>query len=69
MKSFKLAVKLKEVTFALLRALGLHIHPEKEYHTTTHVGDHLGMTIDMNENLFRAPKEKLGSISALANNC
>jgi hypothetical protein len=33
-KSFILAMKLKEMTFALLKALSLQIHPEKGYHTT-----------------------------------
>ena len=54
-KSFNAAMKLKELTFALLKVLGLQIHPEKGYHTATQVGDHLGMTIDMKENVFRAP--------------
>ena len=63
---FNLTMKLKEVTFTLLRALGLQIHPEKGYHTATQVGDHLGITIDMKESVFRAPKEKLGNISTLA---
>ena len=65
-KSFHATMKLKEVTFALLKALGLHIHPENGYHTATHVGDHLGMTIEMKETVFCAPKTKLGNISALA---
>ncbi len=34
-KSLNLAMKLKDVTFALLKALGLQIHTEKGYHTTT----------------------------------
>ena len=37
-KSFNAAMKIKGVTFALLKALGLQIHPKKGYHTTTQVG-------------------------------
>ena len=65
-KSFNLVMKLKEVTFALLRALGLQTRTYNGYHITVHVGDHLRMTIDMKENVIRAPKEKLDNILVLA---
>ena len=57
-KTFNAAMKLKELTFALLKVLGLHIHPDKGYHTATQVGEHLEMTIDMKDNVFRAPLDK-----------
>jgi hypothetical protein len=58
-KSFDEVMKLKEVTFALLINLGMHIHPTKGYHTAIQVGDHLGMTLDLKKNEFRAPQAKL----------
>jgi len=65
-KCFAAAMELKDATFALLGDLGLNIHPTKGYHTTTQVGDHLGMTIDMKKKEFCAPETKLGNISTLA---
>jgi len=41
-KSFNAAMKLKKLTLALLKVVGLHIYPEKRYHTATQVGDRLG---------------------------
>ena len=58
-KSFDAAMKLKEMTFALLTELGLQRHPTKGYHTAVHVGDHLGMTLDMKKSEFRVPQAKL----------
>jgi hypothetical protein len=55
-KAFDSAMKLKVATFALLNDLGLQLHPTKGYHTPVQVGDHLGMTIDMKKNEFRAPE-------------
>ncbi len=46
--------------------LGLQIHPTKGYHTPVQVGDHLGRTIVMKKNEFRALQAKLVNISALA---
>jgi hypothetical protein len=65
-KSFDAAMELKEVTFSLLGDLGLNIHPTKGYHTAVQVGDHLGMTLDLEKSEFRAPQAKLKSIAALA---
>ena len=59
-------MRLKEVTFALLTDMGLYIHPTKGYHTAIQVGDHLGMTLDLKKNEFRAPQAKLSNIAALA---
>ena len=65
-KSFDAAMKLKEVTVALLTDMGLHIHPTKGYHTAVQVVDHLGMTLELKKSEFRAPQAKLSSIAALA---
>jgi hypothetical protein len=65
-KSYDEAYAPKETTFALLGDLGLSIHPTKGHHTPTQVGDHLGMTLDFEAGVFRAPKKKLDDISALA---
>ncbi len=45
----------KNETFALVSTLGLNIHPTKGYHTATQVGDHLGMEMDFEKGVFRAP--------------
>ena len=55
-------------TFALVNNLGLIIHPIKSYHTATHVVEHLGMEMDFEEGVFRAPVKKLRDISVLAKN-
>jgi len=65
-KSFEAAMELKDVTFVLLSDLGMNTHPAKGYHTTTPVGDHIGMTIDMKKSEFRAPETKLNNIAAVA---
>ncbi len=39
-------MRRKEETFALVKSLGLNIHPTKGYHTTTQEGEHLGMEMD-----------------------
>jgi len=41
--------KLKNVTFALLKGLGLKIHPTKGHVIPILIGEHLGMIIDMKE--------------------
>ncbi len=40
---FDQTMRRKNETFALVKSLGLSIHPTKGYHKTTHVGEHLGM--------------------------
>jgi hypothetical protein len=61
-------MRRKNETFALTNSLGLNIHPCKGYHTTTHVGEHLGMEMDFKKGIFRAPVKKLRDISVLAKN-
>ena len=47
-------------------SLGLHIHETKGHHIVTHVGDHMGMTLDFKCGVFRTPIEKLKGIAKLA---
>ena len=64
--SFASAVTRRDSTFELLDSLGLEIHPIKGYHTPVQVGIHLGLTVDFEKGQFRAPAQKLASISKLA---
>jgi hypothetical protein len=65
-EGFDATMALKEKTFSLLLALGLHIHETKGHHIATQVGDHLGMTLDFKCGVFRAPIEKLKGIAKLS---
>ena len=65
-KSFEAASELKDITFFLLGDLGMNIYPTRRYNTAIHVGDHMGLTIDMEKIEFRAPETKLNNIAALA---
>jgi hypothetical protein len=65
-ESFQAAVTLRDHVFATLRRLGLAIHPTKGYHVPVQLGDHLGLTIDLQKGEFRAPAAKLNAIAALA---
>ncbi len=48
--------------------LGLTIHPTKGYHTATQVGEHLGMEMNFEKDIFRAPVKKLRDISMFSKN-
>ncbi len=65
-ESFVAAMELKEVTFSLLGNRGMHIHPTKGHHTTTKVGEPLGMTLAFGKGVFHTPKTKDDNILALA---
>jgi hypothetical protein len=65
---FDETMRRKDETFALVNSLGLTIHPTKGYHTATQVGEHLGMEMDFEKGVFRAPVKKLRDISTLAKN-
>ncbi len=65
---FDETMRRKNETFALVNSLGLSIHPTKGYHTATQVGEHLGMEMDFEKGIFRAPVKKLRDISVLAKN-
>jgi hypothetical protein len=48
---------------ALLHRLGLHRNPKKGLWEPTQVGDHLGLTIDLRNGVFRAPIDKLKTLA------
>jgi hypothetical protein len=60
-------LRLTTFTFALLASLGLKIHPTKGHFLPVLVGEHLGMIMDFDKGIFRAPTVKLKSIAVLAN--
>jgi hypothetical protein len=63
---FDETMRRKNETFALVNSLGLNIHPAKGYHTTTQVGEHLGMEMNFEEAVLRAPVKKLRDMSMFA---
>jgi hypothetical protein len=65
-ESYQQALLLKERVFSTLHRLGLSIHPTKGYHDPVQIGDHLGLTVDLQNGEFRAPTSKLTAIAALA---
>ena len=65
---FDETMRHKNETFALVNSLGLNIHPIKAYHTAIQVGEHLGMEMDFEKGVFRAPVKKLRDISTFAKN-
>ncbi len=65
---FNEAMRRKDETFALANSIGLNIHPTKGYHTTTQVAEHLGVEIDFEHGVFRAPVKNLKNISMFAKN-
>ena len=65
---FDETMRHKDETCALVNSLGLNIHSTKGYHTATQVGEHLGMEMDIEQGVFRAPVKKLKDISVIAKN-
>ena len=59
-------LRLVTFTFALLASLGLKVHPTKRNFLPVLVGEHLGMILDYDKGIFRAPTAKLKSIAVLA---
>jgi hypothetical protein len=57
------ALLLRDRVEALLHRLGLQRNPNKGIWEPTKVGDHLGLTIDLLNNEFRAPIDKLQALS------
>jgi hypothetical protein len=57
--SYNDALVLRERVDALLDRLGLQRNPKKGVWTPTQVGDHLGLTVDLQLGMFRAPPSKL----------
>lgn len=60
------ATELRAYVVSTLMQLGLQLHPDKGYQEPVQIGDHLGLTIDLERGEFRAPVEKLQQLSRLA---
>ena len=65
---FDETMRRKNETFALGNNLGLTNHLPKGYHTATQVCEHLGLEMDFEQGVFRAPDKKLKDISVFAKN-
>jgi hypothetical protein len=61
--SYHDALLLRQRVEDLLNHLGLQRNPKKGVWTPTRVGDHLGLTIDLQLGMFRAPPEKLRQLA------
>jgi hypothetical protein len=57
------ALLLRDRVEALLHRLGHQRNPKKCMWEPTHVGDHLGLTIDLLNDEFQAPVDKLQALS------
>jgi hypothetical protein len=64
--SYSAALLLRQRVQAPLTLLGLQRNPKKGVLTPTQVGDHLGLTIDLNLGMFRAPPDKLRQLAPQA---
>jgi hypothetical protein len=61
--SFHDALLLRQRIEALLNSLGLQRNPKKGVWTPTQVGDLIGLTVDLQHAMFRAPPAKLQQLS------
>jgi hypothetical protein len=61
--SFPAAPNVRTRVDAILTRLGLLRNPTKSNWTLTHVGNHLGLTIDLQPYEFRAPSDKLHTLA------
>jgi hypothetical protein len=61
--SYQDALLLRHRVHALLDSLGLQRNSKKGVRTPTQVGDHLGLTVDLQLGLFRAPPAKLQQLA------
>ena len=61
-------MRRKNETFALVNSLGHNMYPNKGYDTATKVGEHLGIEMDFEKGVVRAPVKKLRDISTSAKN-
>ncbi len=65
-ETYEKTLRLAAFTFALLASLGVKVHPTKGHFLPVLVGEHLGMIMDFDKGIFRAPTAKLKSIALLA---
>jgi hypothetical protein len=61
--SYHDALLLRQRVEALLDSLDLQRNPKKGVWTPTQVGDHLGLTVDLQLGIFRAPPAKLQQLA------
>jgi hypothetical protein len=61
--SYQDALLLRQCVDALLGSLGLRRNPKKGVWTPTQVGDYLGLTVDLQLGIFRAPPAKLQQLA------
>jgi hypothetical protein len=61
--SYNDALLLRQRVEALLNRLGLQRNPKKGVWTPTQVVDHLGLTVDLQLGMFRAPHEMLRQLA------
>jgi hypothetical protein len=61
--SYHDALLLRQRVQALLDSLGLQRNPKKGVWTPAQVGDHLGLTVDLQLGMFRAPPAKLEQLA------
>jgi hypothetical protein len=61
--SYHDALLLRQCVEALLNSLGLQRNPKKGVWTPTQVGDHLGLTVDLQLGIVRAPPAKLHQLA------
>jgi hypothetical protein len=61
--SYHNALLLRQRAEALLNSLGLQRNPKKGIWTPTQVDDHLGLTVDLQLGMFRAPPAKLHQLA------
>jgi hypothetical protein len=61
--SYEDALLLRHGVQDLLDSLGLQRNPQKGVWTPTQVGDHLGLTVDLQRGMFRAPPAKLQQLA------
>jgi hypothetical protein len=61
--SYNAALLLRQRIDAMLAHLGLQRNPKKGVLTPTQVGNHLGLMVDLNLGMFRAPSDKLRQLA------
>ncbi len=64
-ETYDKTLQLTTFTFALLASLGLKVHPTKGHFLPVLIGEHLGMILDFDKGIFRAPTAKLNNIAVL----
>jgi hypothetical protein len=64
--SYDVALLLRQRVDTMLAQLGLQRNPKKRVSTPIQVGDHLGLTVDLNQGMFRSPPDNLRQLAQQA---